>query len=650
MSIRQLTTTTLLSSLLLFTSSLHANTDRANYTAAKNAFDSDNNVLADQLTAQLTHYPLYPYLQLRQFKRDIATVPDQTLRNFLETHKHASFADDAQRLRLEHLRSSGQWQAYLNAYADFPLKGDRYQCELAEAQLHLGDIKTAMNRAEQLWTVGYSQDSRCDPLFDRWIGAGHLTSALALERFWRAVEEKNYSLADYVERFITEPAHKEEVKFVKDVRNKPELIHNATTFSAKHPHHGMLAAQLIRDLARKDINEAAQLWLRDRDRLQVSADIKEEMNLYFGRRYAKGYRSNAKSMLAKLDPHFHLSELTEWRIRLELAEQDWKGAKQLIAKLPEDTAKEDRWIYWRETVNYRLAPTTYQPDYRDVIKERSFYGFLASEITGQPFRLNHRPVQFDEAFKAQVLSSPAMQRIQELRAFGLDYAARVEWNHMARNNSEQFQQAAAHIAFDWQWYDQAIRGVSRIKAWDDLSVRFPSPHQPLFEELAKERGIYQTWAVAVARQESAYLVTAKSRVGARGLMQLMPATAKMTAKKFSVDYTDIDQLYTPRTNISLGTAYLAEMLETFNGNRVYATAAYNAGPHRVKSWLNARGDTPLDVWIETIPFDETRNYVQNVLAFIVIYDALSTRTTSLLNEIEIKALALNTASLKKSAL
>lgn len=123
MSIRQLTTTTLLSSLLLFTSSLHANTDRANYTAAKNAFDSDNNVLADQLTAQLTHYPLYPYLQLRQFKRDIATMPDQTLRNFLETHKHASFADDAQRLRLEQLRSSGQWQAYLNAYADFPLKG-----------------------------------------------------------------------------------------------------------------------------------------------------------------------------------------------------------------------------------------------------------------------------------------------------------------------------------------------------------------------------------------------------------------------------------------------------------------------------------------------------------------------------------------------
>jgi soluble lytic murein transglycosylase len=617
-----------------------APSERQLYLQAKTAFEKKDMALADKLTAQLKNYPLVPYLQTRQIKRDIAKLSDTFVSDFINEHKATPFADDVQSARLNNLLRQKKWNEFTKAYAAFPIKSRRFQCQLGNVQLQLGHKKQAFVSAQRLWLVGYSQNSACDPLFAEWTAQGKLTSALAYQRFWLAIEKKNFALAKYLARFISKPAHKKDSELFWAVKDKPELIDNAALLKTKTPQHGIIAAYAIRQIARKDINKAANLWLRDRERLTFSQAITDKTNTYFGMRYAKGFRSNAVQMLAKLDPNYSYEKLTEWRIRLELAKQDWKDTLTLIDKLPANLKSEGRWIYWKETATYRLNPKKYQVDYGDVIKERSFYGFLASETTNSPFYLNHRPSGITTAHKNKLSELAAFKRIKELLALDYQYAARVEWNRLSKQLSTNDQLAMAHVAYDWGWYDQAIRGAARIKAWDDLDIRFANPHKSLFEELANERGIYQTWAVAVARQESAWHQYARSRVGARGLMQLMPATAKMTAKKFDIKYSGVGQLFTPRTNISLGTAYLAQVLGTFNGNRVYATAAYNAGPHRVKKWLKARSNVPLDVWIETIPFDETRNYVQNVLAFSVIYDVMAARNASLLSTIDPDSLAI----------
>lgn len=622
--------------------SAHASTsDRQLYLQAKTAFEKKDMALADQLTAQLKNYPLAPYLHTRQIKRDIAKLSDTFVSSFIAQNKTTPFADDVQIARLNHLLRQQKWDAFTAAYAEFPVNSRRYQCQLGNAQLQRGHKKQAFTTAQRLWLVGYSQDSACDPLFAKWTSQGKLTSSLASQRFWLAIQKKNFALAKYLTRFISKPAHKKDSDLFWAIKDKPNLIEDVALLKSKTPQHGIIAAYAIRQIARKDINTAANLWLRDRERLTFSQAITDKTNTYFGMRYAKGFRVNAVQMLAKLDPNYSYGKLTEWRIRLELAKQDWKDALALIDKLPTDLKNEGRWIYWKESVTHRLNPKKHQPNYSGVAKERSFYGFLASEITNNPFYINHRPSDITEGHKNKLSELAAFQRIKELLAFDYQYAARVEWNHLRKQLSTNDQLVMAHIAYDWGWYDQAIRGAARIKAWDDLDIRFANPHKSLFEELANERGIYQTWAVAVARQESAWHQYARSRVGARGLMQLMPATAKMTAKKFDIKYSGVGQLFTPRTNISLGTAYLAQVLGTFNGNRIYATAAYNAGPHRVKKWLKARGDVPLDVWIETIPFDETRNYVQNVLAFSVIYDVMASRNASLFNKLETDSLALS---------
>ncbi|WP_372740878.1 transglycosylase SLT domain-containing protein [Neptunomonas sp.] len=623
-------------------STAQANTpDQQLYLKAKKAFEQNDVALANKLTAELKNYPLAPYLHARQIKRDIAQLDDKSVSRFIKNNEATPFAKDAQTARLDNLLQQNKWQQFTQAYAEYPIKSNRYQCELANAQYQSGYTKEAFTSAKQLWQVGYSQNKACDPLFSVWIQSGQLTSSVADVRFWNAIHKKDFALAKYLERFLTTSAQKKEIELWWRIKEQPDLITDTTLLSANNTHHGIMAIYAIRQIARSDINKAADLWLRERSRLAFDQTTIDKTNEYFGMRYAKGFRDNADEMLAKLDPEFSYEKLTEWRIRLELVKQDWQAVLTLIEKLPEDLKKEGRWVYWKVSSQQRLNPGKQKADYADVAKERSFYGFLASELTNDPFYLNHRPSGITAADKEKISALPAVQRIKELLAFDYQYAARVEWNLLTKTLSENDQLVMAHIAYDWGWYDQAIRGAARIKAWDDLDIRFPNPHSSLFEELTSERGIYETWAIAVARQESAFHQQARSRVGARGLMQLMPATAKMTAKRYDVKYSGPSELFTPRTNIALGTAYLAEVLETFEGNRAYATAAYNAGPHRVKRWLQARGDLPLDAWIETIPFDETRNYVQNVLAFSVIYDVMASKSTSLFNKRESASLALN---------
>jgi soluble lytic murein transglycosylase len=266
---------------------------------------------------------------------------------------------------------------------------------------------------------------------------------------------------------------------------------------------------------------------------------------------------------------------------------------------------------------------------------------MAAQMLGTPYQLNHNPLLQTEADKAALAQLPAFVRIKELLALERYYDARSEWNLAISTLTPDQIHTAAHLARDWGWYDQGIRGAISSQRWNDMQLRFPNPLPHLFEQHARNRAIDPAWAVAIARQESAFWMQARSHAGALGLMQLMPATARATAKRHNIPLKSLSLLSEPDTNIQLGTAYLSQMAERFDGNLAYASAAYNAGPSRVSQWLEARGELPLDIWIETIPFDETRNYVQNVLAFRVIYERLAERPVTLFSPQEFGMLALH---------
>lgn len=246
---------------------------------------------------------------------------------------------------------------------------------------------------------------------------------------------------------------------------------------------------------------------------------------------------------------------------------------------------------------------------------------MAADHIGIPYALQQIRTPADPERIRRIEDSPALARIRELRALGRTVDMRREWRKLTADMERSDLLASAVIARDLDWHDQAIFTLARADHWGDLELRFPLVHLELIRQQAAETHLDPAWIIAIARQESVFVRDVVSHAGAIGLMQLMPATARETAARIGLPTPLRRDLMDPQTNIRLGAAYLARMAERFDGHPALASAAYNAGPHRVKRWL-PKAPLAADLWIATIPFNETRAYVRRVLAYRTIYAAL----------------------------
>ena len=233
---------------------------------------------------------------------------------------------------------------------------------------------------------------------------------------------------------------------------------------------------------------------------------------------------------------------------------------------------------------------------------------------------------------------PAVSRIEELHFHQEQILAHSEWYKVLQDTRDKGQQVQlAQLAADQGWHRMAIDAATRAQAWDALDIRFPTPYRQVFDTHAAVHNVPSTELMAIARRESAFFPRAESPVGARGLMQIMPATGKQVACSLRTPHTKSD-LYDVEHNVLLGSAYYRQLLDRYEGNRVFALTAYNAGPHRVDRWRNKPDESmPVELWIETIPYRETRNYVQAVLAYNVVFAHRLGDTAPLLTSAERQA-------------
>lgn len=612
------------------------------YKQAVTAFDKKDAKTADSLTKKLENYSLYPYLQLKQIRRDIYNTSDKDVFKFIEKHANTPLAKQAQGAYLQKLANQKKWKAYISTYNKLPLTSAYYQCYMLQAQINTGKGKQVLSDISHVWNVSYSQPKSCDPVFAYWQKSGKLTSNIAFDRSWKAINKKNYKLAKHLQKKVTKKNQLESLNLFWTLQKDVSSISDKKTLSKSTLHNADLAAYAIRKLAIKKGDLALSTWLRDRERFSFSDEQQEYLNVYFGNKFAKNtyYNPKALSILQKIDPTYQHDEVSEWKVRQALISQDWKNVVKLIKKMPSELQQENRWVYWLETAKQKSNPKKYQANYDKIINERDFYSFIAAHLSNKPLQLNDKSTKVDKKTHTSLLKIPSVQRMAEFVQLDYTSSAYQEWNALRKQLTNEQNIAMGYIASQWGWHIQGIRIAAKYKAWDELGMRFPRSENRLFAKLGNERKIGETWPVAIARQESAYNQHAKSSAGARGFMQLMPATAKQTAKKFDIDYKDKDDLFDPTTNISLGTAYLSEMLGKF-GSKAYASAGYNAGPHRVDRWLKSRGKLPLDIWIETIPFNETRGYVQNVLTYSAIYDLLEGKKAVMFNKKDTAKLTLN---------
>ena len=327
--------------------------------------------------------------------------------------------------------------------------------------------------------------------------------------------------------------------------------------------------------------------------------------------------------------------LIETRIRLAIQNADWKGVQEWIAVLNKEEQATLRWQYWLGRSEIALGDDIAgKQRLATLLGQRNFYSVAAANAIGQSIKYPTHTVKLDK--KVVQPYQDSLARIEELIATDKIAAAKSEWAHLLRRvGKDEKAMLAAYASFK-RWHHLTVTASIQAQMWDNIELRFPIAHRWWFNFYAKKHNIDPVTMMSLARQESALDVEARSPVGARGLMQIMPATAKYTARKYKLSYQGTQDLYNVGKNIEIGSHYLQGLLEDYDNNRIFALAAYNAGPNRVKTWRErTQGKVDAYAFIEAIPFKETRGYVQNILMFETYYRDLLGIDGAFLNQHEI---------------
>ena len=592
---------------------------RQMYLDAEKAFKQGDMAQYRKLEKRLRDYPLYPYLKYYEIIRKIDSAKDQDVHTFLQQNASTPLAARMQHAWLKSLARKRQWQTLIDNY--YYTSNVALQCDFAKALITKNQHERAYAVMEGIWLTGRSLPKKCDAPIKSWHKSGKLSQQLVWERIRLAMQARRTRLALYLGDYLDED-DRFWVRMWAKVKRQPNYVKQVyDRFEGKdsQPLRWVLGDG-IRRMARNDAPVAAQLWHEWRDKFNFSKLEKDRIERRLALSLVKEDPTNGQKWLSKLDLKTNEKRVNEVYVLTAFQDQDWETAIDWLDRLDDKDKHSDRWRYWRGRA---LEAMGRLDEARSVYllnaDSRGYYGFLSADRAGMNYQLDHRPVVLSRKELTKVSRIPAIERARELHAINRLVDARREWHHALKNLNKPQLLSAAQLAHEWNWHDRAIITLAQAKYWDDLEKRFPLAHRELVLNHANKQQINPAWAFAIIRQESAFTRDARSHAGAMGLMQLLPRTARQVARSLSIRFHRND-LLNANTNVQLGINYLRHVKKKFKGNKVLATAAYNAGGHRVSQWLPQDGILPADVWIEGVPFKETRNYLKRVLTYTVIYE------------------------------
>lgn len=610
---------------------------RKHYQQARDALRKRQMVNYRKYRDRLHGYPLAVYLDYYELSRRLHRLPHKEVDLFLSTHTDTYLASRLQKRWLFTLAKRQRWDDYL-AYYNPTFSSVELRCHQLTARLHSGD-NTALDEVETLWNVKNSQPDECTPAFNKWIAADRLSDAIAWQRFYKAINASETTLAKYIKKHLS-IADQHYATLILDLRYYPHRIRSREKYAEQSSKMQQVISYGIRRYAQKDILSALNQWHKyDAQQLFDDSLRLTTQQKLLSRLIRKKHHQAAQNWLQQM-PELNSGHLVEAIIRDALRRQAWDEVYAGINELSAEEQQSNRWLYWRARSQQTLKLSdSSRPSPKQTLTKlsmgRGYYSFLAADRLKSQYNLGDNPVTPKPQRVLQISQQPAALRARELLAVGEINPARREWLSVTSQLDHDGHLAAAKLAHQWGWHRKTIQSLATVKQWDDLQMRFPLAYNQQVLKVAHQQRVSPPLLFAIARQESAFAADAKSPAGALGLMQLMPSTARYTAKKAGVRYRKHD-LLTPETNITLGSHYINELLTQFDGNRILASAAYNAGPSRVKKWLSST-DKQLDhdIWVEIIPFKETRKYVQNILSYSVIYGYRMGRELPLLTEKEL---------------
>ncbi|WP_243042893.1 transglycosylase SLT domain-containing protein [Dyella sedimenti] len=565
----------------------------------------------------LESYPLYPYLEAAALTHDIQQIDRARVEAYLKRYPGLIPASDLRRDFLAELARRQDWDGFLAMYQ--PGLGDALACDALQAQLSRGGQLDFDRDLAALWTKPRLPGA-CDPVLDAAHGQGLLTPQRLWDRIDRAADANQPGTIDTLAGWLPADQAAAAQRIASALRDPG----TATTSAAQWPDtpRGRQAAMLaLERLARRQSVTADIAWQKLQDRFSFTPEQRNRVLYALALFHATDYDDSAIARLVALPPSVQTDTSREWRVRAALARQDWSAVLAAIDAMPPTQQQDGEWRWFRARALTALGRDgEAQHILAGLAQEPTFFGFLAADRTSAPYGICQLTLDGDPQREQALLANPGLQRAFELYAVDLPRQARREWTQALDGADAPTLRLAVDLAYRRGWYDRAVFTFNSGDALRYYEQRFPLAGQDGLVPQAREAGIDPSWAYAILRAESAWMSDARSGADARGLMQLLPGTAALVAKRNGLPWGGGDTLFDPVTNIVLGTRYLAQMAERFGGSIWLASAAYNAGPNKVDQWLDARGSLAPDLFVATIPYKETREYVARVMSFAVIYD------------------------------
>lgn len=594
--------------------------DRALFLQAEAAFAKGKLTQYQNLKNRLKHYPLYPYLEFTELNKQKTSVSLQKFKSFMAQYHDSPLATKLRTQWLQTKRQEEDWPGFLQAYqksTDLSL-----QCTALWAQLQTTtDKKSILEQIQPVWLQGKTVPNSCEPIFKAWENSPLLTRALLWQKIKLSIQEGNITLS----RALSKKLNKSEIALVElwiMVQNNPYLITESKYFPNAHPAYLEMIVHGACEIAKKKPEMAIQLWQQINKKYPFTERHWGLVVRAIGLSFATQKHPEAEKWLSKVPSIYTTKAVHEWRIRSILGKKDWHAMLHWFKSFPEELLKTEEWKYWHARALDNVGRTgESQALLSQLALTRSYYGFLASQQLLKPYFICDQKFLVSSLELQAIKTAPGVLRARELLALGRIQSALAEWRCTTRHMNDNKRHAAAKLALEWNLPNWSILALSNATNKNDLELRFPLIHTPKILTAAKHHQMDPAWIFAVARQESAFVADAKSPAGALGLMQLIPSTADMVAKRKQISLKNVQSIMDPHTNIQLGSGYLKMMLDTYKQNPVLATAAYNAGPGRVRKWLPSQ-KMDADTWIETIPYKETREYVKNVMTYTAIYQQL----------------------------
>ena len=605
--------------LLLLPAISLANQDE-DFLAAREAFRKADEYQLERMAERLKNTILEPYVTYYRLRMHWDDKDTSEIKQFLSRKEDTPVIDQFRNEWLKYLGKRQHWDDFAAEYPRHTSEDIELSCYTLQWR-QLTDEISALREARTKWFSGTGQPESCATLYETAVDKKIINEQDIWTRVRLALETGNISLAKQLANKLPK-RYEFQATYLDKASSNPDRYLTKTKWDKNSESQRLVALFALHRLAKQFPQLAFERWQK------IASGFPEaEQHYFYGwLAYEAARIQDARALeWYKVAGDALLNETQlAWRARAALRVQDWHEVWSSITAMSVQQQKESTWRYWKGRALKELGRTAdAEIIFADLSHEYNFYGQLAAEELGTSPAAGIVTVSFqtnkEELNEMQNL--PGIQRTLALYRMGLRVEAAKEWAWVIRNFDDRKLLVAAELARRYEMYDRSINAAEHTTAIHDFNLRYPAPYRESMQPRLRENGLEEAWVYGLMRQESRFASQAKSDVGAAGLMQIMPATAKWVARKMGMRDYRTALIHETEVNLKLGTYYMKNILTTFDNNAVMASAAYNAGPSRARQW---RGEKPLEgaIYIETIPFDETRDYVKKVMSNTVYYSKL----------------------------